>query len=584
MIAAVGCDARRRCAKASGVMRIPSRLRLRVLAVLALMVPALGAAAAPARHPAMIAAANPHAVDAGLAVLRQGGSAIDAAVAVQATLGLVEPQSSGLGGGAFLVYYDAASREVTYYDGREIAPASTTPGLFLGPDGKPLPFREAVVSGRATGVPGALPMLAMAQREHGKRPWASLFGPSIRLADEGFVVSPRLSRMISSRAPQSSLPDAVAYFSNPDGSRMKAGDRLRNRAYAQTLRRLAADPMALHHAPIAQRIVAKVSAPPLPGGLTTADLAAYRPRKGDAVCGPYRVYIVCTSAPPSSGPALLEALAILERTDIAARGPDDPQAWYLFAEASRLMYADRDAYFADPAFVHVPVGGLLDSAYLDARARMIGPRAAPTPPAAGRPKGAPTVGADATAEVPGTSHMVIVDSDGNVVSMTTTVESIFGTGRMVDGFFLNNQLTDFAFAPIDAAGRPVANAPAASKRPRSSMSPVIVLDRQGRLVAALGSPGGNSILAYNLKTLVGVLDWKLSMQQAIDLPNLIARGASFAGELDKFSPEIVAGLAARGVVVTPGEGEDSGTQGIIVRGAALEGGADPRREGVAKSP
>jgi gamma-glutamyltranspeptidase/glutathione hydrolase len=363
---------------------------------------------------------------------------------------------------------------------------------------------------------------------------------------------------------------------------MKAGDVLKNPAYGRTLRALAADPAALHHGRIAADIVSKVSQPPLPGGLTAADLAGYRPRKGDAVCGPYRIYIVCSTAAPSSGPALLEALGILERTDIAGRGPNDPQAWYLFAAASRLMYADRDAYFGDPAFVTVPVGGLLDPAYLDARASLIGPRALPAAPSPGRPKGAPVVGVDATSEVPGTSHMVIVDAEGNVVSMTTTVESIFGTGRMSDGFFLNNQLTDFSFWPLDEAGRPVANAPAGGKRPRSSMSPVIVLDRQGGFVAALGSPGGNSILAYNLKTLVGILDWKLSMQEAIDLPNLIARGASVAGEADKFAPGVVKGLAERGIVVKPGRGEDSGLHGVMLRDGKLEGGADRRREGEAR--
>jgi gamma-glutamyltranspeptidase/glutathione hydrolase len=561
-------------------MRMPSPFK--ALLALALVWAASPACAAPSGPQVMVAAANPHAVDAGLDVLRKGGSAIDAAVAVQATLGLVEPQSSGLGGGAFMVYYDARTREVTYYDGRETAPTSATRDLFLDADGRPLSFLEAVVSGRATGVPGAIPMLARAQREHGKRPWRTLFDGAIALAEQGFTVTPRLSSMINGRAPQASRPDVVAYFSNPDGSRMKAGDVLKNPAYARTLRALAADPAALHHGKIAADIVAKVSQAPLPGGLTAGDLAGYAPREGDAVCGPYRIYTVCSAAPPSSGPALLEALGLLERTDIASRGPSDPQAWYLFAAASRLMYADRDAYFGDPAFVTVPVGGLLDPAYLDARARLIGPRAAPAAPAPGRPRGAPVAGADATSEVPGTSHMVIVDAEGNVVSMTTTVESIFGTGRMADGFFLNNQLTDFSFWPVDKAGRPVANAPAGGKRPRSSMSPVIVLDRQGRFVAALGSPGGNSILAYNLKALVGILDWKLSMQQAIDLPNLIARGESFAGEAEKFAPGVIQGLAERGVVVKPGRGEDSGLHGVMVRDGKLEGGADRRREGQAR--
>ena len=563
-------------------MRIPPLLHaLFLFSALWVAPPAAAASGAPKPPRAMVAAANPHAVEAGLKVLAQGGSAADAAVAVQAVLGLVEPQSSGLGGGAFLVYYDGRTRELSYYDGRETAPAGVTAQLWLDEQGKPLSFMDAVVSGRATGVPGAVPLLAMAQREHGRRPWKSLFSDAIRLSEEGFTVSPRMSRMINGSARQAKTPDATAYFRNPDGTRMKAGDRLRNAAYARTLRRLAADPRALHHGPIARAIVAKVAEQPRPGALSLDDLDAYRPQKGEAICGPYRIYLVCTAGPPSSGAALLEGLGILERTDIAARGPGDPQAWYLFAEASRLMYADRDAYFADPSTIAVPLGGLLDPAYLDARAKLIGPRAGPAP-APGRPKGAPAVGKDATQEVPGTSSFVIVDREHNVVSMTTTVESIFGTGRMAEGFFLNNQLTDFSFAPVDAAGKPAANAPGPGKRPRSSMSPVIVLDREGRFVAALGSPGGNAILAYNLKALVGVLDWKLTMQQAIDLPNLIARGDAFAGEADKFPPAVLAGLAERGVVVKPGRGEDSGLHGVMARGEGLEGGADRRREGVAR--
>jgi gamma-glutamyltranspeptidase/glutathione hydrolase len=278
--------------------------------------------------------------------------------------------------------------------------------------------------------------------------------------------------------------------------------------------------------------------------------------------------------------ALLQALAILDHTDIARRGPNDPKAWLQIAEAERLMYADRDRYVGDPAFVKVPVQGLLDPAYVASRAALVGERAGPAPQA-GTPAGAPVFAPDATVEPGGTSHLVVVDREGNVVSMTTTVESIFGTGRMVGGFFLNNQLTDFSFSPVEAGGRPAANAVAPGKRPRSSMSPVMVLDRQGRLVAALGSPGGNAILAYNLKTMVGVFDWNLSMQGAIDLPNLIARGSSFSGEADRFDAQLRAALAELGVTVRPGVGEDSGLHGVVVRNGKLDGGADKRREGVA---
>jgi gamma-glutamyltranspeptidase/glutathione hydrolase len=297
----------------------------------------------------------------------------------------------------------------------------------------------------------------------------------------------------------------------------------------------------------------------------------------EPLCGPFRVYLVCVPPPPSSGVSVLQALAILDRTDIAGRGPSDPQAWFLFAEASRLMYADRDRYVADPKFVPVPVAGLLDPTYVAARAALIGERAGPAP-LPGQPRGYAR-GPDVTQEPAGTSHFVVVDRDGNAVSMTTSVESLFGSGRAVGGFMLNNQLTDFSFTAIEG-GLPVANAVAGRKRPRSSMSPVIVLDRQGRLVAALGSPGGPAIISYNAKTLVGLLAWNLPLQQAIELPNLMARGDGFYGEVGKFPPELLAGLKARGIEVRTGRGEESGLHGVVVRdGGRLEGAADPRREG-----
>ena len=317
--------------------------------------------------------------------------------------------------------------------------------------------------------------------------------------------------------------------------------------------------------------------------MTTQDLAAYRPKEGQPICRPYRIYVICVPPPPSSGVALLQVMGLLERTDIATRGPDDPQAWFLFAEALRLMYADRDRYVADPAFVQVPVDALLAPKYLDARAALIGTRALPGAPPAGEPVAALRRGADATQEAAGTSHFVVIDREGNVASMTTTVESLFGCGRAVHGFFLNNQLTDFSFVAQED-GRPVANAIAPGKRPRSSMSPVIVLDREGRVVAALGSPGGSAILSYVAKTLVGVLDWKLTMQQAIDLPNLYARGSDFYGEVAKFTPELRSALLARGIEVKAGRGEESGLHGVILRGpGVVETGADPRREGVWKA-
>jgi len=527
-----------------------------------------------------VAAASPLAVEAGVAILKAGGSAVDAAVAVQAALGLVEPQSSGLGGGAFLLHYDAATGKVTAYDGRETAPAGATPDMFLDDDGKPLPYADAVTSGRATGVPAVMAMLGLAHERHGVLPWSSLFDTATEAADAGFIAPKRLARFANSQFRQATLADARALFGKPDGTIVQAGETLRNPDYAATLRALSErGPRALLEPPIAGEIVARTSAEPRPGTLTVADLAAYRPLDKDALCHPYRIYVVCVPPPPSSGVSLLQLLAILERTDIADRGPADPQAWFLFAEASRLMYADRDRYVADPAFVAVPIEGLLDPAYVAGRAALIGERAGAAP-AAGEPPGpvAARFGADATAEAAGTSHFVVVDARGNVASMTTSVESLFGSGRAVGGFFLNNQLTDFSFRAVED-GRPIANAVAPGKRPRSSMSPVIVLDRDGRLFAALGSPGGSAILAYNAKALVGLLAWNLSLQQAIDLPNLIARGQDFYGEVAKFSPEVLQGLAARGIELKGGRGEESGLHGVVLRGgrAAKASGVSPER-------
>ena len=527
-----------------------------------------------------VIAANPLAARAGLDVLRRGGSAVDAAVAIQAMLSLVEPQSSGLGGGAFMNYFDGRRRKLTIYDGREVAPAQASEEMFLGPDGKPLSFGAAVMSGRATGVPGAVKMLAMAHKEHGSLPWADLFGDARRTASEGFIVSPRLAKFVNSDWGINEAPDVAAYFSKPDGTRVRAGDRLRNPAYADFLGRLAAQgPDALYKGSTAAKIVERTRAAPLGGSMTMADLANYEPALRQPLCAPYRLYLACVPPPPSSGVALLQLLGMLQLTNIDDLGPNDPQAWFLFAEASRLMYADRDHYVADPAFVRVPVSGLLDSGYIRQRAQLIG-QAAGAPPQAGQPAGAVVAGADRTLEPAGTSHFIVRDAAGNVVSMTTTVESVFGSGRMVDGFFLNNQMTDFSFAPRDASGRPAANAVAPGKRPRSSMVPLILIQPDGRFGGAIGSAGGNSILAFVAKSLVAAVDWRQPMQQAIAQPNLVARGPNFQGEITKFSPEILAGLRARGIDLKPGQGEDSGVHGVIIRNGRVDGGFDPRREGV----
>jgi gamma-glutamyltranspeptidase / glutathione hydrolase len=540
--------------------------------------PASGPPRVEARPAGGVAAAHPLAVDAGIRILERGGSAVDAAVAVQAMLSLVEPQSSGIGGGAFLLHYEAATGNVTAFDGRETAPAGATPDMYLDASGEPLPWREVVVTGRATGVPGVMPMLGAAHARHGRLPWSALFDDVAESATEGFNVPQRLARFVSSPWPQASGTDARALFARADGSPVQAGDLLTNPAFAGSLARLAEQgPRALLEPPLSTAIIERTRAEPLPGTLVQADFDAYAPRVTEPICGPFRVYLVCVPPPPSSGVALLQMLAILDRTDIASRGPDDPQAWFLFAEASRLMYADRNQFVADPAFGDVPVAGLLEPDYVATRAALIGERAGP-PPLAGQPAGARR-GADATAEPAGTSHFVVVDAAGNVVTMTTSVESLFGSGRAVGGFFLNNQLTDFSFRPVEN-GLPVANSVAGGKRPRSSMSPVVVLDSEGRLVAALGSPGGSAILAYNAKALVGLLAWKLPLQAAIELPNLIASGESYFGEAAKFAPGVLEGLAARGIEVKPGRGEESGLHGVHLHASgALEGAADPRREG-----
>jgi gamma-glutamyltranspeptidase/glutathione hydrolase len=537
-------------------------------------------------HPlpkAMVAAANPAAVEAGLAVLRRGGTAMDAAVAVQATLGLVEPQSSGLGGGGFLTWYDPKTRRVTGYDGREFAPAGATRDMFLGADGKPLSRAEAMLSGRSAGTPGAIAMLYMAHKDHGKLSWSSLFTDAEQLADDGFLVGPRMVHTLASGAPQTKTPDALAYFREPDGSPLKAGDHLKNPAYAATLRLVAAEgPDALLKGKVAEDIVARLSQGPLPGSMTTADLAAYQPRKSPGICRPYRLWVVCEGGPPSGGVATLEGLGILEHTDINKRGPNDPMGWYELAQAERLMYADDLYFVGDPAFVKTPIDGLLDPAYLAERAKLVGDHAGPAPEH-GHPAGAPVRGPDATKEPGGTSSFVVVDRWGGVVVMTTTVESILGDGRMVDGFFLNNQLTDFSFSPNDKDGTPAANAVGPRKRPRSSMAPTIILGKDGKFVAAIGSPGGLAIPSFVLKGIVGVLDWNLTMQQAVALPNLVAIGDNYISEPEKFAPGVVDGLSALGITLKGGYGvEESGLHGVIVRGDGLEGGADPRREGVAK--
>ena len=537
------------------------------------MVPSVGAGSG------FVSSAHPLATEAGLDILRRGGTAIDAAIAVQAMLGLVEPQSSGMAGGAILLHYDASSGRIDSYIGRERAPASADPAMFTDDAGRPLDSAQAMLSGHATGVPGVLPALEVAHRAHGKLPWPSLFEAASTRAVQGFEVTPRLQQHIDGKFPQASAPDVVKLFAREDGGPLRTGDTLRNPAYADSLRLIAIHgAAALQSGPLAEAIIARVGQPPHGARMTATDLAGYTVERSDALCRPLRAYVICVAPPPSSGVGLLQLMLLLDGTDIAARGPDDPRAWLLFAEASRLMYADRDHYVGDPEFVSVPVDGLLDPAYLASRRALIGTHAAKAAPEHGRPAAAPALDADATNEPGGTSHFVVVDRDGNAVSMTTTIESFFGSGRVVGGMLLNNQLTDFSWTPGGAA----ANTIAPGKRPRSSMSPVIVLDRNGGFVGAIGSPGGNAIPAYIGKTLVGRLYWELPLQQAVALPNLVARGNRFNGEAGAFPMELRAKLSALGIEVVAGSGEDSGLHGVFMRDGRFEGAADSRREGTAR--
>ena len=549
---------------------------------------------------AMVAAANPLATEAGAEVLRAGGSAVDAAVAVQAVLGLVEPQSSGLGGGAFLILHDPSTDQTFAYDGRETAPAAATPELFLGEDGEPLRYFDAIASGRSTGAPGAIAMLGMAHEDYGQLDWESLFEPAIELAEDGFVVSPRMADLVKRMGAfvLAEDPEARDYFFI-DGDKTRpigAGFRRDNPAYAATLRAIQQNPRALLEGPIARAIVAKTQAGPRPGLLSVDDLARYQPVRHEALCSTYRSYRLCSAPPPSSGGVGVQAiLGALEPLEMSATGPDTVLGWHRFIEASQLGYADRDRYVGDAAFVDVPVEAMLDKDYLAGRSAMISEDAALGEYSAGDLGPA---GLDSTREVPGTSHFTVVDADGLVVSMTTTVEAPFGSQRMVGGFMLNNQLTDFAFRPVDADGAPAANRVQPGKRPRSSMAPHIVFAPDGELAFTTGSPGGNAILAYTAKSVVGMVDWGLSPQAAIELPNVIARNGRVrleakglpeeetdepqrAGPAQEFGmdPELVDGLEALGHEVVRSRGEISGLHIIAVRNGELVGGADPRREG-----
>ncbi|MDI7773869.1 gamma-glutamyltransferase family protein [Asticcacaulis sp. EMRT-3] len=547
----------------------------------------------------LIVAAEPLAAQAGMDVLKRGGTAADAAVAVQAMLALIEPQSSSLSGGAFMLYYDAKTGELTDYNGREVAPAAAQPDMFMKDATTPMTFKEAVLSGRSTGVPGAIFMLDQAQKDHGKLAWNTLFGAAEAQAENGFVITPRIDRDLHTEDgayPERDAPDVLAYFSDGKGGLLKTGDIKKNPDYADSLKAIAAQRSdALRYGRIAQDIVNKTHQAPIPGSMTTDDIANYkviattaRPYvqtddyHGKPLCVPYHQYIVCANNTPSGGPALLQGLRIAENLPLAKYGAHDPRGWAALIEVERLMYADRDRYEGDTPLFAKQINGYLNSNYTMSRAATVRVGTpSPTPQPGQLPFFAPRPGPDATIEPGGTTHYVIRDTWGNVVSMTTTVESLFGSGRMVDGFFLNNQLTDFSFTPRLPDGQPVANAVAGGKHPRSSMAPVIVFDQKGHVVAAVGSPGGLSIIAYDLKTLIGVLDWGLSMQQAIDLPNVIAKGDMIRVEKARMEPAVWDGLTRMGYHLTAVSGEESGLNGFFIRkDGSYDGGTDPHREGV----
>ena len=535
----------------------------------------------------MVNTANPHATAAGVRMLEQGGSAVDAAIAAHAVLGLVEPQSSGLGGGGFMLVHDAGTGVREVIDGRETAPAGAFPEMFMADDGTALSHAERVQSGHAVGVPGAVALYALAHERHGNLPWAELFAPAIELAENGFEVSPRMHGSLVRIAGYTDIednPDTGAYF-YPGGEPLPAGHLLRNPAYAETLRGVAEyGSVAFYEGPVAEAIAARVAQPPRAGTLTVEDIAAYEAKVREPVCGRYRTWEVCSAPPPSSGVAVIEILGLLERLAPEGVG-DDAEGWGQLIRAQLLAYADRDHYVGDGDFVDVPIADLLASDYLDVRAtELFDPG---LPPTAGDPgavlRGEPIIdrwGRDNTEEVAGTTHLSVIDADGNAVSFTASVEFIFGSQRMAAGFVLNNELTDFASIPT-LGGKPVANAVEPGKRPRSSMTPTLIFDADGELVMATGSPGGNSIIAYTAKSIVGVMEFGMSVADAVALPNVVARGHPVRVESARAPEGFVDALRDLGFPIAESAGENSGLHPILVRPDGLEGAADPRREGVA---
>lgn len=540
-----------------------------------------------AHHPVfaahdMVVAAHPLAAEAGREILRKGGNAIDAAIATALVLNLVEPQSSGLGGGGFLVYYDARHRAVTTFDGRETAPAAAKPDRFLNPDGTPMKFFTAVVGGRSVGVPGYLRMLALAHRRYGKLPWTALFAPAIKLATDGFPVSDRLHAEAAEDPYLRVSPTAKDYFYHIDGTPLAEGEIVRNPRLARVFTEIAMrGPDVFYSGGIAQDIAHAVEGATPAGDLTAADLAAYRAKERKPVCGPYRGWRVCGMGPPSSGGVtMLQMFGMLQHLPPQQLDLVAPEAVHLFAEAGKLAFADRDRYLADTDFVPAPIAGLLDPRYLAARAELIDPErdsGAPVPPG-DPPQRHAALGDDASPELPSTSDVAVLDRDGDAVSMTVSIENQFGSRIMVDGFLLNNELTDFSFLPA-RDGTPVANRVEPGKRPRSSMSPTIVFDKHRRVVLIVGSAGGPAIIEDVAKTIVAALDERMDLQAAVDLPDIGDRNGGFTEiEAGPWAASLAKALEAQGhhVRIAP---HPSGLAAIAVTPEGLEGAADSRRDG-----